>query len=151
MLFSTENSSGLFFFTKHYCFVEGVSILKEIHAQLSTAAAVCFETLKLILRHCAYITVRHKVRGLLYMYVMNTYGRWCVYFRVFLTWALSESERSASRPDRFTLSVTHPPVSRVGSTASLTLQRAVKKRKISCAFLVSNPDSSAVQPVIHLN
>jgi len=45
--------------------MEGVSILKEIHAQLSTAEVLCFETLKLILRHCAYITVQHKVRGLL--------------------------------------------------------------------------------------
>lgn len=92
-----------------------------------------------------------KVRGLLDTYVMNTYGRWCIYFHVFLTWALGASQCSASRPDHFTLPGTHPPVSRVGSTASLTLQRAVEKRKISCIFLVSNPDSSAVQPVMYLN
>lgn len=110
-------------------FMEGGSILKEIHTQLSNAAALCFETLKLILRHCAYISVRHKVRGLLDTYVMNTYGRWCIYFHVFLTWALGEGECSASRPDRFTLPGTHPPVSRVGFTASLTSQRATEKRK----------------------
>jgi hypothetical protein len=129
LLFPTENSSGLFFFTEH-CFYGGGSILTEIHARLSTAASLCFETFKLILRHCAYISERHKICGLLDMYVMNTYGRWCIYFHVFLTWALGEDERSASCPDRFTLPDTHPPVSRVDSTASLNVTARSGEAKV---------------------
>jgi hypothetical protein len=53
---------------RNVVFMEGGSILKEIHAQLITAAGLCFETFKLILRHCAYISERHKVRGLLDTY-----------------------------------------------------------------------------------
>jgi hypothetical protein len=61
---------------------------------------------------------------------MNTYGMRRTYFHVFLTWALREGECSASRPDRFSLSDTYPPVSRVGSTARLNVTAHCGEAKV---------------------